>query len=114
MHVATYPSTMQAYEQLSPGYYDLIMADESHRSIYQRYRRGSQIVDKRLRFLITTLTLLGLVSLSCGPYGPVNRDWPRPQMILDDFDGGRPAGMAWQAPPSVAGSQAHLALASAP
>ena len=71
-------------------------------------------MDKRLCFLIATLTLLGLVSLSCGPYGPVNGDWPRPQMILDDFDGGRPAGMAWQAPPSVAGSQAYLALASAP
>jgi type I restriction enzyme, R subunit len=38
IHVATYPSMMQAYEQLSPGYYDLIIADESHRSIYHRYR----------------------------------------------------------------------------
>ena len=38
IHVATYPSMMQAYEQLSPGYYDLIIADESHRSIYNRYR----------------------------------------------------------------------------
>jgi type I restriction enzyme R subunit len=34
IHVATYPSMMQAYEQLSPGYYDLIIADESHRFIY--------------------------------------------------------------------------------
>src|SRR6266850_502053 len=38
IHVATYPSMMQAYKQLSPGYYDLIIADESHRSIYHRYR----------------------------------------------------------------------------
>jgi type I restriction enzyme, R subunit len=29
---------MQAYKQLSPGYYDLIIADECHRSIYHRYR----------------------------------------------------------------------------
>jgi len=28
---------MQAFTQLSPGYYDLIIADESHRSIYNRY-----------------------------------------------------------------------------
>jgi type I restriction enzyme R subunit len=35
---ATYPSMMQAYEKLSPGYFDLIFADESHRSIYSRYR----------------------------------------------------------------------------
>lgn len=35
---ATYPSMMQAYERLSVGYYDLIIADESHRSIYRRYK----------------------------------------------------------------------------
>lgn len=35
---ATYPSMMQVYERLSVGYYDLIIADESHRSIYQRYK----------------------------------------------------------------------------
>jgi len=35
---STYPSMMQVYEKLSVGYYDLIIADESHRSIYQRYK----------------------------------------------------------------------------
>ncbi|MBI5031754.1 MAG: DEAD/DEAH box helicase family protein [Chloroflexi bacterium] len=34
IHVAIYPSMMQVYRQLSVGYYDLIIADESHRSIY--------------------------------------------------------------------------------
>lgn len=38
IHVATYPSMMQAFQQLSVGYYDLIIADESHRSIYNRYK----------------------------------------------------------------------------
>lgn len=38
IHVATYPSMMQVYKTLSIGYYDLIIADESHRSIYNRYR----------------------------------------------------------------------------
>ena len=38
IHVATYPSMMQVYQQMSPGYYDLIVADESHRSIYNRYK----------------------------------------------------------------------------
>jgi type I restriction enzyme R subunit len=37
IHVATYPSMMKVFQQLSPGYYDLIIADESHRSIYNRY-----------------------------------------------------------------------------
>lgn len=35
---ATYPSMMRVYERLSVGYYDLVIADESHRSIYQRYK----------------------------------------------------------------------------
>jgi type I restriction enzyme R subunit len=34
---STYPSMMQVYERLSVGYYDLIIADESHRSNYLRY-----------------------------------------------------------------------------
>ena len=38
IHVTTYPSMMQVYRQLSAGYYDLIIADESHRSIYNRYK----------------------------------------------------------------------------
>lgn len=37
IHVATYPSMAQVYGSLSPGYYDLIVADESHRSIYNYY-----------------------------------------------------------------------------
>lgn len=38
IHFATYPSMMQVYARLSVGHYDLIIADESHRSIYQRYK----------------------------------------------------------------------------
>jgi type I restriction enzyme R subunit len=38
LQFATYPSMLQVYAQLSTGYYDLIVADESHRSIYQRYK----------------------------------------------------------------------------
>jgi type I restriction enzyme R subunit len=38
IHIATYPSMMRSFATLSPGYYDLIIADESHRSIYNRYK----------------------------------------------------------------------------
>ncbi len=38
IHVSTYPSMVQFFDHLSPGYYDLIIADESHRSIYNRYK----------------------------------------------------------------------------
>jgi len=35
---ATYPGMMSAYRRLSPGFFDLIVFDESHRSIYNRYK----------------------------------------------------------------------------
>ena len=38
IHVATYPAMLSAYGKLSPGTFDLIICDESHRSIYRRYR----------------------------------------------------------------------------
>jgi type I restriction enzyme, R subunit len=45
IHVTTYPSMLQVYRQLSPGYYDLIIADESHRSIYNHYRKVIEYFD---------------------------------------------------------------------
>ncbi len=38
IHLSTYPGMMSLYQRLSPAYYDLIIADESHRSIYNRYK----------------------------------------------------------------------------
>lgn len=40
IHVATYPAIMNliAAQQFGIGYYDLIIVDEAHRSIYQKYR----------------------------------------------------------------------------
>lgn len=38
IHFATYPGMMAIYQRLSAGYYDLIICDESHRSIYSRYK----------------------------------------------------------------------------
>jgi len=35
---STYPAMMAVFPRLSPGGFDLIFADESHRSIYARYR----------------------------------------------------------------------------
>ncbi|MGI1938456.1 DEAD/DEAH box helicase family protein [Shewanella oncorhynchi] len=36
--VSTYPGMMNRFSQLDVGFFDLIIADESHRSIYNRYR----------------------------------------------------------------------------
>jgi len=64
--------------------------------------------------LSTIMALLGLGVSSCGATGPVPVDPPRPPLILDHFDGDPHAGRAWQALPSRAGSQAHVAVVRAP
>ena len=35
--IATYPGMIQTYEEFDVGHFDLIIADESHRSIYNKY-----------------------------------------------------------------------------
>ncbi|MFL1809310.1 DEAD/DEAH box helicase family protein [Plesiomonas shigelloides] len=37
IYIATYPGMMRIYEQFDVGYFDLIIADESHRSVYNVY-----------------------------------------------------------------------------
>lgn len=38
IYIATYPGMMGRFAQLDVGFFDLIIADESHRSIYNKYR----------------------------------------------------------------------------
>ena len=38
VYIATYPAMMQAYHLYTPGFFDLIIADESHRSLYNVYK----------------------------------------------------------------------------
>jgi type I restriction enzyme R subunit len=38
VYVATYPAMMKCFQTFDVGFFDLIIADESHRSIYNRYR----------------------------------------------------------------------------
>jgi type I restriction enzyme R subunit len=37
IYLATYPAMMQCFQSFDVGFFDLIIADESHRSIYNRY-----------------------------------------------------------------------------
>jgi type I restriction enzyme R subunit len=37
IYLATYPAMMKIYQTFDTGFFDLIIADESHRSIYNRY-----------------------------------------------------------------------------
>lgn len=38
IYIATYPGILNRFSQLDVGFFDLIVADESHRSIYNKYR----------------------------------------------------------------------------
>jgi len=38
VYLATYPAMMKCFQNFDVGFFDLIIADESHRSIYNRYR----------------------------------------------------------------------------
>jgi type I restriction enzyme R subunit len=38
IYLATYPAMMKVFESFDVGFFDLVIADESHRSIYNRYR----------------------------------------------------------------------------
>lgn len=38
IYLATYPAMMKCFETFDPGFFDVIIFDESHRSIYNRYR----------------------------------------------------------------------------
>lgn len=45
IYVSTYPGMMRYMEEFDPGYFDLIIADESHRSIYNVYGDLFQFFD---------------------------------------------------------------------
>jgi type I restriction enzyme, R subunit len=38
IYLATYPAMMKRFQSFDVGFFDLVIADESHRSIYNRYR----------------------------------------------------------------------------
>jgi len=38
IYLATYPAMMKVFESFDVGFFDLVICDESHRSIYNRYR----------------------------------------------------------------------------
>ncbi len=45
IYLATYPAMMKAFEAFDVGFFDLIIADESHRSIYKKFRSLFQYFD---------------------------------------------------------------------
>ncbi len=68
IYIATYPGMMRLYEQFDVGYFDLIIADESHRSVYNVYGDLFKYFDARQVGL--TATPVEMVSRStCRLFG---------------------------------------------
>jgi len=53
IYLATYPAMMKCFEDFDVGFFDLIIADESHRSIYKKFRT---------LFLSSTRSMVGLTA----------------------------------------------------
>lgn len=45
IYLATYPAMMGCYEEFDVGFFDLVIADESHRSVYKKFRTLFQYFD---------------------------------------------------------------------
>jgi len=45
IYLATYPAMMKCFEDFDVGFFDLIIADESHRSVYKKFRSLFQYFD---------------------------------------------------------------------
>jgi type I restriction enzyme R subunit len=45
IYLATYPAMMKCYEDFDVGFFDLVIADESHRSVYKKFKTLFQYFD---------------------------------------------------------------------
>jgi hypothetical protein len=71
-------------------------------------------VSNLLCSLLASMLLLAPVALSCGCSVSAKEGEPRQQRTLEDFDGDRSTGTAWQPLPGMAGSRLQLARTSVP
>ena len=53
IYLATYPAMMKCYEDFDVGFFDLVIADESHRSIYKKLPRRCSATSTRSRSGLT-------------------------------------------------------------
>jgi type I restriction enzyme R subunit len=73
IYLATYPAMMRCYEQFDVGFFDLIVADESHRSIYKKYRALFQYFDA-LEVGLTATPVRFIERNTYGLFGCEDRD----------------------------------------
>lgn len=86
--VATYPSMQSIFQAFDVGFFDLIIADESHRSIYNRYRDLFRYFDC-LQVGLTATPVEFISRNTFGLFGRPNQDptafYPLEQAVEDKF-----------------------------
>ena len=82
IYVATYPGMMNRFQQLDVGFFDLIIADESHRSIYNKYRDLFEYFDA-LQLGLTATPVKFIARNTFDLFGCENED-PTFEFSLDD------------------------------
>ncbi|XXT15242.1 DEAD/DEAH box helicase family protein [Sorangium sp. So ce429] len=82
IYLGTYPAMMKRFESFDPGFFDLIIADESHRSIYNRYRDLFRYFDAR-EVGLTATPLKKISKNTYALFGCEDQD-PTAHFSLDD------------------------------
>ena len=89
IHLATYPAMSQAFETFDVGFFDLIIADESHRSVYKKYRDLFKYFDA-LQVGLTATPVRFIERNTYALFGCEDRD-PTSHFSFDDAVSSRPA-----------------------
>jgi type I restriction enzyme R subunit len=88
IYLATYPAMMKCFEDFDVGFFDLIIADESHRSIYKKFRALFQYFDA-LQVGLTATPVRFIERNTYELFGCEDRD-PTSHFSFEDAINGKP------------------------
>ena len=89
IYLATYPAMMQCFEDFDVGFFDLIIADESHRSVYKKFRTIFQHFDA-LEVGLTATPVRFIERNTYGLFGCEDRD-PTSHFSFEDAINAKPS-----------------------
>lgn len=89
IYLATYQSMMECFEDFDVGFFDLIIADEAHRSLYKKYRSIFQHFDA-LEVGLTATPVRFIERNTYGMFGCEDRD-PTSHFSFDDAISAKPS-----------------------
>jgi type I restriction enzyme R subunit len=88
IYLATYPAMMECHERFDAGFFDVIIADESHRSVYKKYRALFRYFDA-LQVGLTATPIRLVERNTYDLFGCEDRD-PTSHFSFDDAVSSRP------------------------